>query len=109
MKKLIAIAVALTTVVAGAAACSSSGSGGGGSLVIGSADFPERTLLANIYADALSAKGVRVTKHLNIGERSTYLTALKSGSIDFVPEYNGSILDFVDPKATAKATADVDA
>jgi osmoprotectant transport system substrate-binding protein len=78
-----------------------------GSLTIGSADFPENELLADIYGDALSAKGVKITKKLNIGERAVYLKALNDGSIDFIPEYSGSILDYLDPKATAKTPADV--
>jgi osmoprotectant transport system substrate-binding protein len=111
---VLALAVALT-------ACSSSksdnsgGSGGStsspaasaGSLTVGSAGFPENELLADIYADALSAKGVKITKQLNIGERPIYFKALQDGSIDFIPEYSGSILSYLDPKATAKSPADV--
>ncbi len=78
-----------------------------GSVKVGSADFPENTLLADIYADAMSAKGVKVTKQLNIGERGVYIAALKQNSIGMVPEYTGSILAYLDPKATAKTPADV--
>jgi osmoprotectant transport system substrate-binding protein len=113
----LALPVALTL-----AACGSSGGGSSsgssttasanpsaGSLTIGSADFTESALLADIYADALAAKGVKITKKLNIGERSVYVKALQDGSIDFIPEYNGSILAFLDPKATAKSTPEVTA
>jgi osmoprotectant transport system substrate-binding protein len=51
---------------------------------------------------------VQITKKLNIGERSVYFKALQDGSITFFPEYNGSLLYYLDPKATAKSTADVD-
>jgi osmoprotectant transport system substrate-binding protein len=78
-------------------------------LTVGSADFTESALLADIYADALQAKGVSITKKLNIGERSVYWKAMQDGSIDFFPEYNGSILYFLDPGATAKSTAAVSA
>lgn len=78
-----------------------------GSITVGSADFTENALLADIYADAMSAKGVKVTKHLNIGERAIYIKALNDGSINFVPEYSGSILAFLDPSATAKTPTDV--
>ena len=80
---------------------------GTGSITVGSADFPENTLLADIYADAMSAKGVKVSKKLNIGERAAYIKALNDGSIGFIPEYTGSILSFLDSKATAKSPADV--
>jgi osmoprotectant transport system substrate-binding protein len=85
----------------------SSSSGSAGSLTVGSADFTESELLADIYADALQAKGVSITKKLNIGERSVYWKAMQDGSINFIPEYNGSILYFLDPAATAKSTSAV--
>jgi osmoprotectant transport system substrate-binding protein len=78
-----------------------------GSVTVGTAAFQENELLADIYADAMAAKGVTVKKHLNIGERSLYLAALKDGSIGMVPEYSGSILYNLDTGATAKSSADV--
>jgi osmoprotectant transport system substrate-binding protein len=109
-----ALPVALTTVLA---ACSSSSKTtspssiptNAGSLTIGSADFTESTLLADIYGDALQAKGVSITKRLNIGERAIYWKAMQDGSINFFPEYNGSILYYLVPTATAKSTSAVDA
>jgi osmoprotectant transport system substrate-binding protein len=78
-----------------------------GSVTIGSADFPESALLADIYGDAMAGKGVKVSKKLNIGERGVYIAALKDGSIGAVPEYTGSILDYLNTKATQKTPADV--
>jgi osmoprotectant transport system substrate-binding protein len=78
-----------------------------GSVTIGSAAFPESVLLADIYGDAMAAKGVKVAKKLNIGERPIYMAALKDGSIGAFPEYTGSILDFLDPTAKAKTPTDV--
>jgi len=51
-------------------------------IVVGSANFAESTLLAEIYAGALEAKGVKVDKKLNIGSREVYMKALEDGSID---------------------------
>ena len=76
---------------------------GTGSITIGSAAFPENVLLADIYAGAMSAKGVKVSKKLQIGERPVYIKALRDGSIDMVPEYSGSILSYFDKSATATA------
>ncbi len=88
----------------GAAASTTSGAASGsGSLTIGSADFPENTILAYVYGNALAAKGVKVSYKVNIGERPAYMGALKDGSIDFIPEYTGSILTYLDRNATAKA------
>ena len=87
---------------------SSGGSASGaGSLTIGSADFSENTILAYVYGNALAAKGVKVSYKVNIGERPAYVAALKDGSIDFIPEYSGSILTYLDSNATAKSPADV--
>ena len=73
----------------------------GASLKVGSANFPENVLLADIYADALKDQGATISETLNIGSREKYVPALKDGSIDLLPEYNGSILQYLDPKATA--------
>src|SRR6202042_849701 len=56
---------------------------GPGSLIIGSADFTESALLADIYGDALQSDGVSITKKLNIGERAVYWKAMQDGSIKF--------------------------
>lgn len=79
----------------GSSSGSGSGSGGSGSsssLTIGSANFPENELLAEMYAQALENKKVKVTRKFNIGARELYLKALKDGSIDMIPEYNGALL-----------------
>ena len=78
-----------------------------GSVTIGSAGFPESELLANLYAEALRAAGVKVTVHANIGERPAYLAALGDGSIGAVPEYTGAILDYVSKGNPARSSADV--
>ncbi len=68
----------------------------GGPIVVGSADFSESQLLAEIYAGALTAKGVNASTKLNIGAREIYLKALQDGSIDVVPEYTGALAYFYD-------------
>jgi osmoprotectant transport system substrate-binding protein len=73
-----------------------------GSITIGSADFPESTLIGEIYAGALEAKGVKVKKTFNIGSREVYLKALQDGSIDLIAEYTGSLSTFLNKNAAAK-------
>jgi osmoprotectant transport system substrate-binding protein len=86
------------------------GSASSGSVVIGSANFPENELLAEVYALALQKKGVKVTTKLNIGAREVYYPQVKSGAITIIPEYNGTLLTVeADPSSTAKTTAQVDA
>lgn len=76
-------------------------------IAIGSANFPESTLLAEIYASALEAKGVKVTKKLNIGSRETYYAGLQDGSIDLIPEYTGVLLQHVNKEAKETEADDV--
>jgi osmoprotectant transport system substrate-binding protein len=70
-----------------------------GTIVVGSADFTESVLLAEIYAGALEAKGVKVDKTLNIGSREAYIPALQDGSIDLIPEYTGVLDAYFKPDA----------
>jgi osmoprotectant transport system substrate-binding protein len=99
----------------GASAASSSSNplsqgGASGTVVVGSANFPENELLAEIYIQALQAKGIKVTPKLNIGSREVYYPQIEKGTISIIPEYNGTLLTVaVDPKSTAKSTAQVDA
>ena len=84
------------------AASASGASGDKTTITIGSADFPESTLLGEIYAGALEAKGVTVKKTFNIGAREIYLRALQDGSIDLIAEYTGSLSTFLKKDASAK-------
>jgi osmoprotectant transport system substrate-binding protein len=105
-----------TPAATGASSSSSGGSnplGGGaasGSVVVGSANFPENEVLAEVYALALQKAGVKVTTKLNIGAREVYYPQVQKGAISIIPEYNGTLLTVeVNPKSTAKSTAEVDA
>lgn len=100
-----------TTSAAGSAASGSgapsSGGAAGSRIIIGSANFPESATIANIYAEALKAKGVDVETSLNIGSREVYIKAMEDGSINLVPEYSGVLLQYYDKTATAVAPDDV--
>ena len=86
------------------------GGAASGSVVIGSANFPENEVLAEVYALALKAKGVNVTTKLNIGAREAYYPQIEKGTISIIPEYNGTLLSVeVDKTSAAKTTAGVDA
>ncbi|MDO7869031.1 ABC transporter substrate-binding protein [Nocardioides jiangxiensis] len=82
---------------------------GGDTIVVGSAGFGESKVLAEIYAQALEAKGIDARTQLDIGAREAYIGAIRQGTIDLFPEYTGNLLTFLDPKATATAPDDVDA
>lgn len=78
------------------------------SVVVGSADFPESKILAEIYAQALEANGFPVGRQLGIGSRETYIPALQDHSIDLIPEYTGNLLKYFDPAATVTRPQDVE-
>lgn len=64
----------------------------GVSLTIGSKDFPEQFILAEIYAQALQAAGYKVKKDLNLGPERVAYKALREGAVDAYPEYTGTSL-----------------
>jgi osmoprotectant transport system substrate-binding protein len=76
-------------------------------ITVGSANFPENVVLAEIYAGALSAKDFDVSKKLNIGSREALFPALKNGEITVVPEYTGALLSYLtEAKSDAKETGE---
>lgn len=79
----------------------------GGAIVVGSANFPESEIIAQIYTQALKDNGVDASIKPNIGAREVYLKALQDGSIDLVPEYSGSLLQYYNAKSTAQSSDDV--
>jgi osmoprotectant transport system substrate-binding protein len=107
-----AAVVALAAAAALLAGCSSSDDtsdplagekASGDTVVVGSNNFAESILLADIYGEALKAKGVKVDYKPNIGSRETTYGLLKNGTITVLPEYNGSLLAYLDPKAEQKS------
>ncbi len=64
-------------------------------ITVGSFDFPESVLLAEIYGGALAARGFPVRILPDLGSRELVDPALMSGLLQLVPEYAGSALEFV--------------
>lgn len=119
-KTKIGAMAAVLAVLLPLSACGGDPTSGGGTgdssssaITIGSANFPENQLLAEMYAQALEAKNVTVTRKFNIGARELYLKALKEGSITMLPEYNGALLAALSPKGEVpngvSTTSQVDA
>jgi osmoprotectant transport system substrate-binding protein len=61
---------------------------------VGSFDFPESVLLAEIYGQALAADRFPVRIMPGIGAREVVDPALVDGLVQLVPEYAGSALEF---------------
>jgi osmoprotectant transport system substrate-binding protein len=72
---------------------------------IGAFNFPESEMLAEMYAQVLEDAGLPVHRVGVIGSREIVEPALELGIVDLVPEYLGSLLEFVNLGAGA-ATAD---
>jgi osmoprotectant transport system substrate-binding protein len=94
----------------GLAAASPSGSG---SIVVGAGNFSEASTLAEIYAAVLRSGGYTVNVQ-TIGNRETYLSALVSGQLTIVPEYVGTLTEFLNKQANganvaAQASSDLNA
>lgn len=106
VRSAITRAAVLVTAMSVVAACSNSDPLGAqvrspNSIVIGSGDFPESQIIAEIYAQTLQANGFEVGKRMGIGSRETYIPALKDHSIDLVPEYIGNLLLYISPQSDA--------
>lgn len=76
-------------------------------ITIGSADFAESQLLAKIYELALNDAGYETKEQPSIGSREVYIEALKDESIDLIPEYNGYLLEEIDPDASVSDRAEI--
>ncbi|WP_418767273.1 ABC transporter substrate-binding protein [Mycobacterium neumannii] len=89
-------------------ACGSSNPLGGGeisgdlkTIAVGSADFTESKIIAEIYAQTLEANGFTVRRQFGIGSRETYIPAVQDHSIDLIGEYTGNLLQYFDEDTTA--------
>ena len=88
-------------------------SGGSGKVVVGAANFTENLTLANIYAEVLNAAGFQASVK-NVGNRELYEPALEKGEIQVVPEYVGTLTEFINKAengadAEPLASGDLDA
>ena len=76
---------------------------------VGSKNFTEQFVLAEIYAQALEANGIKVERKINLGGTLIAHKALEEKQIDMYPEYTGTMLIAVlkaDPMTDRKAVYD---
>ena len=100
--------VALTALVFVAAACGGTttpGTTSKGTLTIAGFNFPESSILAQIYGQALAHDGYTIKYKPNLGTREVVAPAIKSGVIDMYPGYAATDLEFYNNKA-GEATGD---
>lgn len=68
------------------------GCGGSGAVVVGSKDFVEQDVLAELLAQEMEARGIPVERKLHLGGTKIAHQALVSGAIDLYVEYTGTAL-----------------
>ena len=78
------LAIAVLAFAAGAAAAQT--------VRVGSKNFTEQFVLAELYAQALEGAGIKVERKINLGGTLIAHKALEEKEIDFYPEYTGTIL-----------------
>jgi osmoprotectant transport system substrate-binding protein len=76
-----------------------------GTFKVGSTNFGEQEIVAEIYAQVLESAGAKVDRHFKLGSREVVAPALEKGDIDLYPEYVGSYTSFLDKNATVPTDA----
>ncbi len=75
-------------------------------IVIGTKNFTEEYILGQLYGQALAAKGFKVKFKGSFGSSELANTAIRSGQMNFYPEYTGIIvLDLAKAKKFPQTTA----
>src|SRR5258708_7913482 len=64
-------------------------------LKVGSKNFTEQFVVAELYAAALEAAGFKVERKINLGATLVAHEAVRTGAIDLYPEYTGTGLGAV--------------
>jgi osmoprotectant transport system substrate-binding protein len=99
---------ALVAFVVAATACGGSATPGTskGTLTVAAFNFPESSILAQIYGQALAHDGYTVNYKLNVGSREVLAPAMQSGEVDLYPGYAASDLEYYNKKK-GEANGDV--
>jgi len=102
---LVAALAALATVAAACGGTTGGGTTNKGTVIVGGFKFPESSILAQVYGQALAHDGYTVQYKLNLGTREVVAPALKNGDIDLYPGYAATDLEYWNNKA-GEATGD---
>jgi osmoprotectant transport system substrate-binding protein len=71
-----------------------------GTLTVGSTNFAEQEIVAELYSQVLESAGASISKKFQLGAREIVAPAIEGGEIDLYPEYIGSYTAFLDDTAT---------
>jgi osmoprotectant transport system permease protein len=101
MRQQVVAGVVVVCLVAGARAARSQGASAigptaaGTPVIVASKPFGESYILAEMFAQLLEARGVRVERRLGLGATAIAYGALRQGAIDVYPEYTGTGLTVI--------------
>jgi osmoprotectant transport system substrate-binding protein len=87
--------MAVGALVAQGAASGVAGASTKPTITIGSTNFEEQEIVANLYADVLHHAGYPVKVEPALGTRSVVVPALEHGQIDLEPDYAASLLGYL--------------
>jgi osmoprotectant transport system substrate-binding protein len=92
---LVAALAALATIAAACGGTSSPSATGTpkGTITVAGFNFPESSILTQLYGQELAHNGYTINYKLNLGSRKVVLPALQSGQIDLYPGYAASELE----------------
>ena len=76
-----------------------------GEVSVGSTDFTEQQIVAEMYALVLEDAGYTVDRRYQLGSREVVFPALQGGELDVTAEYVGTLLEFINGGA-GEATSD---
>jgi osmoprotectant transport system substrate-binding protein len=76
-----------------------------GDITVGSTNFYEQEILAEIFAQRLESNGATVERKFQLGNREIVFPALESGEIDVLAEYAATALEYANGGA-GQATTD---
>ena len=102
---LLSAVVAMTMVVA-ACGSSSTATTSKPTITVGGFNFPESSILAELYGQALAHAGYTVNYKLLLGNREIVAPALETGQIDLYPGYAATDLEYYNQGA-GEASGDV--
>ena len=102
------VAFAIAAAACGGTTGSTSTPANKGNVTVAGFNFPESSILAELYAQALEHNGYTVTRKLRLGNREVVGPALKSGQIDLYPGYAATDLEYYNSGA-GEASGDVNA
>src|SRR5712691_11824391 len=98
-------ALVFTAAACGGTSGGSTGSPSKGTLTVAGFNFPESSILAEIYGQALAHDGYTIKYKLLLGTREVVAPALESGQIDLYPGYAATDLEFYN-KGAGEANGD---